>query len=146
LDLYTSRWANKELAYLDVVPVGISRGLPRWKLAYSYRTLQLLAPTRQAFGLKNPDEFAAAYTTGLVEIGLEVILGALKSISRDNGGKPLVLLCYEDVLPPPHGKGNWCHRTIAARWLEQKVPGLVVPELRHDTLPPLQGETQEPLF
>jgi hypothetical protein len=146
VQLYTSRWQNKELADLDVQPVGISRGLPKWRLPYSYRTLQLLAPSGQAFGIDDSDEFERAYRAGLEDIGLEVILGALKSISGDSGERPLVLLCYEDVLPPPQGKGDLCHRRIAARWLEQKVPGLVVPELQRGALSPLQGEAQTPLF
>ena len=48
MELYTSCWKNFDLAGLDVIPVGISRGVPRGALAkrlpYRYRRLVDLAP------------------------------------------------------------------------------------------------------
>lgn len=47
----------------------------------------------------------------------------LASIARVNGGKRLVLLCFESLDRQP-----WCHRMMLASWLEEHT-GLDVPEL-----------------
>ncbi len=54
MELLTSYWQNQELANLqDVVPVGISRGVPRGELAkrlpYRYKRLVGLAPPSGLF-------------------------------------------------------------------------------------------------
>jgi hypothetical protein len=121
--LYTSRWANKDLADLDVVPVGISRGLPRWPLPYRYRLLRLLAPRRETFALQDLNEFEQAYLAGLEELGVEKIARALRKIGYEHGGRSLALLCYENT----HA-GEVCHRRIFATWIEEQT-GQPVPEL-----------------
>jgi hypothetical protein len=121
LELYTSRWANRELAHLDVVPVGISRGVPRWRTPYRYKLLRLLAPSREAFGISEPQEFERAYRAGLEKIGLEGIVSELWRISEEHGGRPLVMLCWERP-------GEFCHRRVLADWIEKNV-GVEVPEL-----------------
>lgn len=126
--LYTSTWQNHDLACLEVTPTGISRGMPRWRTPYRYRLLRLLAPSREAFALRNDNEFDQAYVAGLKAIGIEKIATVLRHLSEEHGGKPLVLLCYEDV----HA-GQACHRRTLARWIEEKtdqevpelVPGMI---------------------
>jgi hypothetical protein len=44
--------------------------------------------------------------------------------SVGNGSEP-VLLCYEK---PPFDEANWCHRRLAAQWLETSL-GILVPEM-----------------
>ena len=63
--LYTSRWQNKELADLECQPVGISRGIPRFKTGYRYRLLRDLAPDNATWGLlDDPDAFRDSSTSG----------------------------------------------------------------------------------
>lgn len=140
MELYTSRWANKDLAYLDAVKVGISRGKPRWKLPYRYRVLWELAPSREAFGLHDREEFARVYRVGIGEIGAQAILAKLERISAEEGERPLVLLCFENVLD-----GDWCHRRVAAEWLKERL-GIEVRELKRGMLPEAEPSRQEPLF
>ena len=54
--LFTSRWANRDLAHLACQPVGISRGAPRFPVPYRYKMARELAPSRQAFGIEDPEE------------------------------------------------------------------------------------------
>jgi hypothetical protein len=61
--LYTSFWANVVLANLDVVPVGVSRGTPRFRVPYRYRLLRVLAPSRDVFCIDNPDASTASAPT-----------------------------------------------------------------------------------
>lgn len=123
MDLFTSRWANRDLARLRCVPVGISRGNPRWRTPYRYRKLWDLAPSRETFAIEDPGAAEESYRAGLEEIGVERIEGELRRLSSEHGGLPLVLLCHEDV----HA-GQDCHRRWFARWYEQQT-GTPVPEL-----------------
>ncbi len=134
--LYTSRWANKDLAHLAVVPTGISRGVPRWRLPYRYRMLRSLAPSREIFGLAE-QEFTAAYRAQLDELGVERILADLARIGGEHGGRPLVLLCWEKA-------PDLCHRGLLAQWLEERA-GIVVPELPRN-IPGTSPPGQEKLF
>jgi hypothetical protein len=70
------------------------------------------------------DLFAERYLARLDAVGIEVFQRRFAEISEahDNGG--LVFLCFEPV-------GQFCHRHLFARWLEQQT-GQRVPELRAD--------------
>ncbi len=130
MELYTSYWQNYDLDGLDMVPVGISRGVPRGKkakqLPYLYKRLPALFPSSDL--LKrwiaheiSPDEYTAVYRGYLDSLGLEEVTGQLKKKSAENGGKPLVLLCF--CVPR-----EFCHRRVWADWYLEKT-GQEVPEL-----------------
>jgi len=141
MEIFTSRWANRDLAHLDVVPVGISRGVPRWRTPYSYRLLRLLAPSRKTFALEDLEEYEASYLAGLDEIAPERIATEFHRISQEHGGRPLALLCFENVL-----KGEKCHRRTFAAWLEERT-GQEVPELAPGmVLPGTSSPALEALF
>lgn len=124
---------------LDVVKVAISRGKPRWRLSYRYRVLPELAPSREAFGIEDMEEFERAYRSELEEAGMKQITQALRKISDEHGGKPLVLLCWERP-------GELCHRRVWADWFKQKAE-IEVPELVPGmVLPGRDAPTQEALF
>jgi hypothetical protein len=126
--LFTSRWANRDLANLACLPVGISRGVPRWPLPYRYRTFRALAPSRKVFGIEDECEFAEAYKAQLETLGVEEIIAGLAGISQGhNNGRPLVLLCWEKP-------GQFCHRRLLANWIEKSV-GVEVPELVSGMVP-----------
>lgn len=119
--LFTSRWANPALARLDVVPVGISRGTPKYTLPYRYRMARLLAPSRETFAIEDLEEFRSSYVADLEGVGLDRIVGLLRRIGAEEGNRPLCLLCYERF--PAE-----CHRAMFSRWFETRT-GIAVPEL-----------------
>jgi hypothetical protein len=130
MELHTSYWQNPDLACLDAIPVGISRGVPRGTMAkrlpYRYKRLLDLAPPRDLFGrwiagTIDPDEYTRVYRSYLDGLGPEEVTTQLEKKSADNGGKPLVLLCW---CPP----GEFCHRRVLADWYLQKT-GREIPEL-----------------
>jgi Protein of unknown function, DUF488 len=118
VEIYTSHWGSALLPQLDATMLAISRGKPRWKLPYRYRVLGLLAPSCEAFALKDPEEFERAYMAGLEEVGAERIVQELQRIGN---GKPAILLCWEKP-------GELCHRRIFACWFEEQT-GVVIPGL-----------------
>ncbi len=136
--LYTSRWANKELADLECQPVGISRGVPRFRTGYRYKLVRELAPDNATWGLlDDPDAFRDSYLRQLEAIGADTILARLEAVS---GGLPVVTLCYEDVQA-----GQLCHRRYLADWLEEKA-GIQVPELRPGMIPRSPDVPEQTLF
>lgn len=141
-DLNTSRYANRELARLDAVPVGITRGVPKFPVGYSYRLLRLLAPSRETFGMDSDEDFRRSYREGLQEIGVERIASEFRRLSAQGGGRPLVLLCFE-VVSGPHAEH--CHRRDFAQfWYEQT--GQAVPELEPGMLDEIGEPDQRSLF
>jgi hypothetical protein len=124
LRLCTSRWANRELSRLPVVPVGISRGTPRFPVPYRYRLARVLAPSRKTFALRDDAAFEKSYLVDLEGIGVDRIGAVLGKIGDEEGGEALALLCFEDV----HA-GQVCHRRMFAAWWEQRT-GQEVPELQ----------------
>jgi hypothetical protein len=136
--LYTSRWANKELAELRCQPAGISRGTPRFKTGFRYKLARELAPDDETWALAADEEaFRDAYIRQLEGLGLQAILGRLAGISHESGGLPLVLLCYE----PP---GEFCHRHVLSAWLRRQ--GVEIGELEPGDLPKRPEAPQRRLF
>ena len=127
--IFTSRYANPELKSCNYTAVRISLGLPKWKLPYELAgAIHELMPMG-IFGIKDYDEFHRRYFARLDAIGVNTIRVNLRRF--ENLGKPVVLLCFEDV------RKNWCHRNMFASWWERHT-GEVIPELQADnqlTLP-----------
>lgn len=136
--LYTSRWQNRDLEKLDVVPVGISRGTPRFPVRYRYRRLPDLYPDGWMFGIEDDARFNEAYRKKLDRLGVDKIAEGLARISREEGGADLALLCYE--ADPAR-----CHRSAFAAWWFGKT-GQEVPELQSRGRPHHCQDLQEPLF
>lgn len=136
-DLFTSYWSNPALRHTDAVKVSISRGQPRWPLPFTYRRATLLAPSRETFRLRSDEAFTEAYLAELEEAGVAKIGAMLKRISHEEGGGPLVLLCWEKP-------GDFCHRSLFSSWWESKT-GEPVEELRCGSSHKRQ-EPQERLF
>ena len=136
--LYTSRWQNRALEKLYVVPVGISRGTPRFPVGYRYRRLPDLYPDGWMFGIEEDARFNEAYRKKLDRIGVDRIAEGLTRISREEGGRPLALLCYE-------ASPSDCHRATFAAWWEERT-GQEVPELESCDRSRKGQDLQEPLF
>ncbi len=103
--------------------MGTSRGTPRFKRPYRYHLLRLLAPSREAFETEDDQEFERVYLGQLEKLGVDRIANQLGRISHEHDGKPLALLCFENVL-----KGEACHRRAFADWWKEQT-GQDVPEL-----------------
>jgi hypothetical protein len=97
MELYTSYWQNPDLAGLEVIPVGISRGVPRGTLAkrlpYRYKRLMDLAPRRDLFehwiaGTIGPDEYRRVYHSYLDSLDPEEVMAQLEKKSTDDGDSP----------------------------------------------------------
>jgi hypothetical protein len=137
--IYTSYWGNPELPRINATTVAISRGKPRWRLPFTYRVLGLLAPSKEVFAMEDMEKFETAYVAGLEEIGAERIAAELGRISDQNGGKPLVLLCFEPIGVP-------CHRLVFGEWWKEKT-GQQAPELLPGMVPLSEDmPAQEALF
>lgn len=109
--MYTSYFANVKKLPADLEPVSIARGTPPW--AGKIRRELRLAPTQEMLKFMTAAQYDRAYAA---------ILKALDpaEIARDLGDKA-VLLCWEAA------NVKFCHRRVAAEWLESEL-GIVVPE------------------
>lgn len=109
--IYTSRYSNPELRNGNYTAVRISIGTPRWNIGYPLAgEIKDLMP----FGLLDVEDstiFKARYFEMLNKKGVTRIKNQLRHF--ETLGKPVVLLCYEDIRK---GDSNWCHRTMFAEW------------------------------
>ena len=140
MPMFTSRWSALHAAHkrhgldnLDLTPVRISRGLGRfrgWRLGWQFPAIPDLMPQGEEWNLHERARFTEVYRGRLDELGVDAIEAQLRAVYD---GRPLVLLCHEDV----RDGRNWCHRQVAAEvwfdWTGQPVPELDVaalPEVR----------------
>ena len=109
--ILTSRYFNPELRSGDYTAVRISVGTPRWRLGYTLAgEITELMPWGLR-GISDMEIFKTQYTARLDEVGVDRIAAKLRRF--ESFGKPVVLLCYEDIRK---GGDNWCHRTMFAEW------------------------------
>lgn len=131
--LYTSRFSNPELKSGKYTAVRISLGAPKWPLGYEIAgTINDLMP----YGLLNIQDkelYERKYRERLDRVGVDRIY---RQIQAFDSGKPVVLLCYEDVRDPL----QWCHRTMFAKWLLEKT-GEIADELPDPTTVKVKGST-----
>ncbi len=130
--MFTSHWRNTELADLDCVPVGISRGEPRWKLGFRYRRYPALAPSDETWAHDDTEQFAASYLRQLERLGAGTIVSELERIA---GGRAAVCLCWERP-------GEFCHRRLLAGFIQRET-GTEIAELRPGDLP-RRGDVPQP--
>ena len=116
--IFTAAWSAELPA--DMTPVGISRSVPRRRRGY--RRVRALEPG-DWFKSVQPLKYLERYNTEILsKLDPEVIAAALFSC----GDKP-VMLCFE-AAADVHAGTKWCHRHIAAQWLEDTL-GLLIEEV-----------------
>jgi hypothetical protein len=93
-------------------------------------------PVQLARRSRDAGAFRASYIRQLEEMGLDTVLDKQARISRENGGLPLVLFCYEPA-------GEFCHWHVLAAWLRER--GAEIRELQPGDLPQ-RPEAPQPLF
>ncbi len=126
MQVFTARFANKRAILASgAVPVAISLGQPKWPLGYEIReTFAALCPEGWMLRVEDFEKYRRGYRHKLHQLTPAKIAEGLQDISRRNGGRDLVLLCWEDLGKP----GVWCHRRIFAKfWLEET--GEIIDEL-----------------
>jgi hypothetical protein len=126
LKIYTSSW-RAQLPD-SIQKVGISRGTPRGYPA-GYRMLSAFKPGPW-FKSVPPTEYVIRYYEEILQrADIKMVLDRLHEMQGDKEG--VALLCFETppfrLTPDRNGKRNWCHRRIAASWIEQQT-GEEVPE------------------
>ncbi len=124
--VYTARYAASSLLSSGaLVPVRISMFPPIIPLGYGLaEEVRDLEPDRSMLG--EWDRYSTGYWKKLDAIGSERIARQLWAISERHGGKPLALLCYEDLT-----SGDKCHRAVLAFWWYEQT-GLEMPEITDD--------------
>ena len=125
--IYTSRFSNPELKNGEYTAVRISLGSPRWRVGYVIAgAIEELMP-RGIFGIEDREVFRERYFERLDSFGVDRIREKLQNFEAM--GKPVVLLCFEDIRK---GDWNWCHRNMFASWW-MKQTGEVIPELKDES-------------
>lgn len=124
--LFTSRYfAEAVLSTGEVVPVRVSYEAPIVPLGYPLEeTAKTLLPEYAMLG--EWDHVSQTYRHKLDTLGVERIGEELSAISARHGGRPLVLLDYEDLV-----RGLRNHRIVFSVWWEEKT-GQAVLELTND--------------
>ncbi|MCF6158810.1 MAG: hypothetical protein E3K32_09605 [wastewater metagenome] len=129
MQIYTSHYANKKIADLNIMPIGISLYVPA-SLAFDVPFhIKELAPTSTMVYYSYP-LYRTVYLSKLESLSVDQLKERFQEFMdfRHAGGpekkKGLVLLCIEDL---SHMR-DWCHRRIFAEWWQKKT-GQVVKEL-----------------
>lgn len=110
--IYTNRY--RDFTTTQGIPVRITYGSPRWRLPYTIAASAKTATPGRWFMEGTDEEFTERYRSMLDSHGVARIRTELETISQLNGGKDVVLLCFDDI-----SKGL-CHRTIFAQWWQEK--------------------------
>lgn len=128
--IYTSRYANPELAGDKYYTVGISLGKPKFRIPYRESDhCYAFAPDRSFFYLPD-DQFDERYLKKLESMGAQRVKSILDILVSKAGDKDVVLLCFEDVRNPEEE----CHRTAFAAWCNANI-GTDIQELFDPTVP-----------
>jgi hypothetical protein len=114
--VYTGRWGDHRSWPPGVTPVRISIGKPRFlPVAGSYDAINDLMPWG-LFKITDRVEFTERFRRRLDAKGVDAIQVEFERLLEAHDQRPLMLLCYEDLLKP----GEWCHRrTFSTWWLER---------------------------
>lgn len=120
--IFTSRYSFK--IPQEFQAVSISVGKPKWQLPYSLEIYDKLAPYGVFNKYNDEEPYKKAYFERLDKYGVAQIRKDLEQISNKNGGKDVVLLCYENLSKPE----LWCHRTHFAEWWFEQT-GEIIQEL-----------------
>lgn len=112
MEIYTSYYGNiRKLGNNSIIPVGISLGIPKW---FNGHNLRYLAPTHAILRLQDNNKYTTAYLKHLESVNIDKLREDISMISRNENWKDVALLCYEKP-------GDFCHRRLFAKWLEEKT-------------------------
>lgn len=114
MKIYTSYYAKMKDYWWEYAIVRVSRSAPAW-LPFDVVEFPELYPSwNLVYGIKQGtitwEDYERVYKEKLQAMEREEVLGELQRISEQQGGKDVVLLCYE-------APGKNCHRHLIAQWL-----------------------------
>jgi hypothetical protein len=111
----------------DHARIGISRGVPRFGAAgKGYRLFKALNPGPWFRSCATAEEYVERYAAEI--LGPLDPVKVAEQLLELAGGRVPTLCCFERV-----GGPQWCHRSLAARWLSDGL-GVPVPELGYEGL------------
>jgi hypothetical protein len=108
------------------VRVGISRGTPRGMSGYRRYSKLEPGPWFKSVTIR---QYIVRYNAILNKLDPQRVADEMVALA--NGGVP-VMICYE-AASGVHDGACWCHRHLAAQWLEGKL-GIVVEEVGFPSL------------
>jgi hypothetical protein len=111
----------------DHQKVGISRGVPRGSPA-GYKRFRALEPGAW-FNSSTSADYLKLYGEILARLDPREVADSLLTLAP---GKVPVMLCYEAPASIREGT-TWCHRHLAAQWLEDKL-GIEVEKVGYPSL------------
>lgn len=120
--IYTSYYSNQNIND-NYIKVGISLTSP-----YKVHTIKQLYPSWELLNSyksnMDEEEYIRRYNKEVLDkLNPLDIIGQIRRISMSNGGKKIVLLCYESP-------NKFCHRHLVAKWLSKN--GYRVEELNNN--------------
>jgi len=108
MKIYTSYYGKiKILAKANIIPIGISVGIPRYFTGY---TLNELAPRYDMLKLSESD-YRKEFAQILAHLNARQIIEKIQIFAKD---LDVALLCWERP-------GLFCHRTLVAAWLTKET-------------------------
>ena len=125
--IYTSYIAKtKQVIEQGKIPISIVRLPQHWM---TMQNMPELSPTKELlngfkYGNISEEEFTTKFDNYLSNISPSNIIGQLEAISMLQGGKDIVLVCYEKT-------GDFCHRHIISDWLTTNTD-YNIEELKHN--------------
>jgi hypothetical protein len=126
-EVYTYRWALAQALPSFYVPVRISIGSPRyWPGARDLDAIHELMPYDILGRVHDRAGFERAYRARLDSFGADRIQRRFEKLFAQHGERPLVLLCYEDIV----GTYDFCHRRFFAAWWQDQT-GAAIHDLQH---------------
>jgi hypothetical protein len=129
MELFTSYYYHPALRSGDYYTVRISQGTPRFLKYTLDNSFPEIMPSWSMIKMTDFEEYQRQYLNLLERIGIDIISCRIEFLQQVAAGKPLVLLCYEDLRKPE----LWCHRTIFAEWWRQQT-GVIILELAQEPL------------
>lgn len=141
--MFTGRFASKLVNDEEYTIISIAYSLPKFQLPYKVSLqYKVIAPDWKTWNARaNQRLFDLYYRRQLEAIGFDTIFLYLQSLRKC--GKPLLLLCHEDI----SNKITLCHRRLFAKWWTGYT-GIEVPELDDmETQPSCRFQVKkQPLF
>jgi hypothetical protein len=109
--------------------VGICLWAPRGAIA-GFRLYRPLAPTKEMLKMSRA-QYVPLYEAILAKLDPQKVWDDVHALAgKDAAGQQIepIMLCWER---PPWTANNWCHRTMAAAFLEKHL-GVKIPELNFE--------------
>lgn len=117
--IYTTYFANLKKIPSNIIPISICGKAPQGYQGIQYKTLAPKYGFFMEWKQNHDNDFYIQHFNAEVLDKLDPAI-VLKHLETMSGGQDIVLVCYEKP-------GDFCHRHLVAKWLNEKL-GLDVKE------------------